>query len=237
MLREANQYLWYSAKPGGRQEDGFFVERTGRILFWPDNGPMAYSLTPDVADRIRNIKARAETSDYVIIFFLLFAACFLKITFRSRMLQDRFLEFTHNTLSLGPACLAAVFIALFLMYLVRGAIKQSAIGKILKSCSFVEQRPHPEAQYLKLSSCMSVMGVKPRPPKKILLAFVGAVLIYGIYEELRGPYPGNALVVGALMAFLTAFSARLWRREQTGLRPDQIKVLNFSSPAGPIQGK
>ncbi len=201
------------------------MERTGRILFWPDSRPTAYSLTPEVADLICVIKARIEKSDLVFAVPLAFALFFPKSFYRSEALQEWFLRLTHHTLSLGLGLRAVLLVFLVLIVVVRRVIKDRAVREFLKFCSFVEQRPRSKAEVLKPSFLTNKNKLGDLPFSKKFWVLIGGFLIYPSFDELRSPYVGNSIVAGAFLAFLAVLCLEYWRRQRTGLRPEQVKTF------------
>lgn len=57
------KYGWYKWRDGFRQKDGFFVDRIGRVIFWPDAGGRGYVLDDATAEKIAKEPAAAKEVD------------------------------------------------------------------------------------------------------------------------------------------------------------------------------
>jgi hypothetical protein len=58
MLADDLEYGWYKWEDGCRQSDGFFVDRFGRVIFWPGAKGPGYVLDDATAERIGGRKKR-----------------------------------------------------------------------------------------------------------------------------------------------------------------------------------
>ena len=50
------EYGWYKWQDGFRQKDGFFVDRAGRVLYWPRSSGPGYVVTEREIEKIQSKK-------------------------------------------------------------------------------------------------------------------------------------------------------------------------------------
>lgn len=236
MISGSTDYRWYSLRPGGKQEDGFFVDSLGRILYWPAKKAPGYVVNVETAESIRAIRAGGEKAFIAVAGFAMVLAAFvLKLIYNDPglhldgpiMLQ--YFRFLTGTVSIVPAITTTLCFLSATIYIPHRSLRGRRIAPFLRRCAMVDM-PRPVAQFLKPSQ----IRLRRIEWSKTTIVLIGIpviiIILMGMAQGLFSPLPGDPIFTIAAGLGMIWLCLRVIRRERLGLRKDQVNLFNGQYP-------